>query len=62
MARFMRAAETGPLGQLLGDVLGHQLGLDLGSADFLDLDVDAPADQLLQLGLQAARLLAPCGR
>ena len=51
------AAEAGPLGQLLGDVLGHQLGLNFRPGDFLDLDVDPPADQVLQLALQPLDLL-----
>ena len=44
-------------GQLLGDVFGHQLSLQLRPADFFNLQIDAAADQVLQLLLQQLDLL-----
>src|SRR3954452_24835979 len=44
---FHRAAETGSLRELFGNFLRHQMRLQLRSRDFLDLDVDPPAYQVL---------------
>src|SRR4029079_12463578 len=60
--RFRRplhaAAEAAALAQLFGNVFSNELGLDFRAIDFLDLDVDAATDELLQLGLQPLDLLA----
>ena len=53
-----RAAEHDALLELLRDRVGDQLRIDLGLADFLDVDVHRHAQQLLQLGLQALDVLA----
>src|SRR3954468_20461877 len=53
-----RAPEAGPLCELLGDFLSHKVRLQLGACDFFDLDVNAPADQILQLVLKLIHLLA----
>src|SRR5262249_24111053 len=44
-----RAAEAGPLLQLLGDVLGHQLGVDLRPADLERLDLDPPVGEVFEV-------------
>ena len=48
MVRFMRPAETLPFLQLLGDVLGHQLGVDLGAGDLHRLDFDVAMGQVFE--------------
>src|SRR5207244_4794536 len=47
--------------QLGGDVLGHELRVELRALDLLDVDVDLAVDQLLQLVAQLVHLrpLAP---
>ena len=47
------AAEGDPALQLLGDVLGHQLGVDLGLANLDDVDVNLALDHLHELGAQS---------
>src|SRR5262249_8624620 len=42
--------------ELLGDVLADELGVDLGPVDLLDLDLDPPAGEGLQLLLDALDL------
>src|SRR5688572_18239857 len=55
---FHGAAEHDALLQLLGDRVGDQLRVDLGLADFLDIDVHRYAQHLLQLGLERLDVLA----
>src|SRR5262245_63764060 len=53
-----RAPETGPLLQLLGDVLGHQLRIHLRPVDLHRLDLDVAVGQVLQLVRELIDLLA----
>ena len=48
MARFIVRRKLGPLLQLLGDVLGHQLGVDLGAIHFHRLDFDVAVGQVFE--------------
>src|SRR5437870_2522916 len=60
--RLLHGAPEGhPLLELEGDVLGHQLGVELGVDDLLDVEVDLLARARLQLVLQLLHLgaLAP---
>src|SRR5205085_1681453 len=50
------AAESDAALQLRGDVLGHQLRVELGTLDLLDVDVDLAVDELLQLVAQLVHL------
>src|SRR5277367_6899311 len=52
------AAESDAALQLEGNVLGHELGLDLGLLDLLDVQEDLLAGQLHELGLDVLDLLA----
>src|SRR4051812_31712788 len=47
-----RAAEAGPLRELFGDFLRHEMRLQLGARNFFDFNVDAPPHEVLQLVLQ----------
>ena len=53
-----RPAEAGPLLQLLRDVLGDQLGVDLRPGHLDRLDLDVPAGELLERLGQLVDLLA----
>src|SRR6185437_14570477 len=46
------AAEGDPLFELEGDALGHQLGVELGLVDLLDVNMDFARGLLLDLGLE----------
>ena len=52
------AAEGDAALELEGDVLGHELRLDLGLLDLLDVEEDLAAGQLGELGLDVLDLLA----
>src|SRR5438552_2363820 len=55
--RLLHGAPEGyPLLELEGDVLGHQLGVELGMDDLLDVEVDLLARARLQLVLQLLHL------
>src|SRR5699024_5601955 len=51
-------AEGDALLQLSGNVLGHQLSVQVGASHFHDADVDALADHLLQLDAELFDLSA----
>ena len=51
-------AEGDALLQLLSNVFGHQLGVDVGVLDLHDLQVNGLAQALLQLGAELLDLLA----
>ncbi len=51
-----RAAERHTVAQLLGDALGHQLGLGLGVLDLEDVQLDLLTGQLLQVAADAIGL------
>src|SRR5919199_3424411 len=53
-----RPAEAGPLLELLGDVVGHQLRVDLRPVDLHGLDLDVPVAQILEVLGQLVDLLA----
>ena len=57
IARFIVRRKLARLAKLVGDILRDKLGLNLGALHFLDLDVDPPADELLELLLQPLDLL-----
>src|SRR5688572_10177217 len=52
------AAERDTLLELLRDVLGHQLGVEVGPLDLLDVELDVLLGQRLELGRQLVDLLA----
>src|SRR5690606_33081549 len=52
------AAELDALFKLLGDGIGHQLGVGFRLADLFDVDVHRHAHQTLQVGLEAFDVLA----
>ena len=56
--RAHRAAEHDAALELLGDALGHQVGVELGLADLLDVDVHGHAHHLGDLAAQALDVLA----
>src|SRR5699024_4667258 len=51
-----RPAEGHAIRELLGDTLGHELGVGLGVLDLEDVEVDLLAGELLELATQAVRL------
>src|SRR5215831_12207322 len=53
-----RAAEHDPLLELLADRVGDQLRIDLGLADFLDVEPDLAAHHPAQVGAQRLDVLA----
>src|SRR5262245_18281803 len=52
-----RAAEAGPLLQLLGNVLRHQLSVDFRAVHLHRLDLDVAVGQVFQLGRQLVDLM-----
>src|SRR5215472_13147255 len=53
-----RAAEHDPLLELLRDRVGHELGVDFGLADLLDVEADLGAHHPAQVGAQRLDVLA----
>src|SRR5262249_51307011 len=51
-APLLAPSERHPPFELLGDVLGHQLGVDLGLADLQDVQVHFAAGHLLEVAAQ----------
>ena len=49
IAFFIAAAERDALLELLRDVLGHELGVEVGALDLLDVELNVLLGQLLHL-------------